>query len=61
VAQGSPEQVAGTRSHTGAFLRDFLRQPNRGKCGLSPKSASVKSAPRAHAPCQDAGTSSGGN
>jgi excinuclease ABC subunit A len=30
VAEGSPEQVARTRSHTGTVLRDFLRQHNRG-------------------------------
>jgi len=30
VAEGSPVQVARTRSHTGTVLRDFLRQHNRG-------------------------------
>ena len=30
VAQGSPQQVARTKSHTGVFLRDFLRQHHRG-------------------------------
>ncbi|HUJ70871.1 MAG TPA: excinuclease ABC subunit A, partial [Verrucomicrobiae bacterium] len=29
VVQGSPQQVARTRSHTGLFLRDFLRQHHR--------------------------------
>ena len=61
VAEGSPEQVARTRSHTGTVLRDFLRQHNRGKRDPSPKSAGVKSAARALEPCPDAGTSSGGN
>jgi excinuclease ABC subunit A len=61
VAEGSPEQVARTRSHTGTVLRDFLRQHNRGKRDPSLTSPSVKSAARALEPCPDAGTSSGGS
>ncbi len=61
VAEGSPAQVARTRSHTGTVLRDFLRQHDRGKHDPSPKLSSVKSAPRALEPCPDAGTSSRGN
>jgi excinuclease ABC subunit A len=61
VAEGSLEQVARTRSHTGTVLRHFLRQHNRGDRDRSLKSANVKSAARALEPCPDAETSSRGN